>query len=135
MVTVKIDQHQDCIKVGLIMKMDMSLYKRKLDGSFEKIPNKYLKRNNIYKGMEVEEGVFHLDDGSYVIEQNKSHFLKYFGELRILERTPICSRNGTILRYVEKGQVFKIYNVFENCFCIGKREYISTSSEISVNYL
>lgn len=122
-------------KAALTMKLHVPLFRRNNEGKFEKITKQYLKRNETYIATAITENYIQLEDNTYILDRDKEHYDIRYGEVIILGKTAICSRRGSILRYLEKGQKLKIHEFLEDCIRVGNKEFISYQGEIKINYL
>ncbi|GEL05562.1 hypothetical protein [Rummeliibacillus stabekisii] len=125
---------QSQYKAEITMKYDVSIYKKN-GNEFERVPKEYLKRGNSYQVKAITDDYIQLVNGHYIVNVDPSQYDIQFGEVTMNERIPICSRSGVILRYVEKGQSFKIRSIHDNYIGIGSKQYVSSQHDITINYL
>lgn len=78
MVSITTTDIQQALKAQLFMKIDVPVYKRTNGGSFEKI-NKYLKRNESYIAIDIQEDYIQLSDGTFIKDINNEHYELTYG--------------------------------------------------------
>lgn len=110
--------------------LQVVIYKKNQSGELQRISNKYFNRNEPYKVVAVHENAFELTGGLFTVESGKPHFSICYGKLICMEKTPVCSKIGTILRYAEPSTVFNVTEVLDGVVGIGNREFISLKNAV-----
>lgn len=99
---------------------------------------KYLERGTTTSVFSVQDNLAEIGDGVFIKDLDRyTHIKVCFGEIAILgDDVHACSKNGTILRKLNKGTRYKVtsidYNVDDIAlYGINGKEYISGSDNIS----
>lgn len=108
-----------------------SAYER-VNGEFQRIPKQFVERQKTYDVVEVlSKGTFELSDGRIVRDLPENHFILSYGYLNVIgEQVPVYSTNGHFLRYVSKGQKFRVYDMKVDAISQITRYYIGNSKEV-----
>lgn len=110
--------------------LQVAVHKENEAGQVTRVQNKYFDRNKSYNVVAIHEDGFELENGLFAKEQRKEQYKLIFGELRCLEKTPVCNRSGTILRYVSSGATFQVTELLNGVVGIGFNEFISLKQPV-----
>lgn len=118
----------------IVFKYKVAMYKQDHNAEFHRL-NNYFELNEPYKVIAVYPEYIELEGGLISLELRPEQFDLSFGELLCNDKTPVCNRAGTILRYVDANTVFKIRELLEGIVGIGNREYISLKNAVEYKAL
>lgn len=104
----------------------------KVEGEIKRIAHQYVERQRTYDVVEVlRDGTFELSDGRIVCDLAENHFILSYGCLEVKgEQVSVYSTNGHFLRYVSKGQKFRVYDMKVDAISQITRYYIGKSREV-----
>lgn len=122
----------------LTFHLNTSMFKMN-NGKLVKCEDEKIVIGEMYPLLEIKDDIAELSEGRFVKGIEHQNPTIHYGILEIIgDKVNVCSRNGSILRKVIKGQKFKIKDIISHRdknikrYAIGKNEYISSKEPVHV---